>query len=79
MSIVSIVKTKGDTEQAIAAAVREAVAAVGGIGDVVKPGYTVLVKPNFVALPPERLTGAVTRWEVTKAVADLVREAGATA
>jgi uncharacterized protein (DUF362 family) len=78
MSIVSIVKTAGDDEQAIAAAIREAVREIGGIADIVKPGCTVIVKPNFVAVPSERVTGAVTRWEAAKAVADLVKEAGAT-
>ncbi|MDR1831940.1 MAG: DUF362 domain-containing protein [Fusobacteriaceae bacterium] len=77
MSVVSIVRTKGEEEKAIAQAVREAVREAGGMSAVVKPGWTVIVKPNWVAVPPERLTGAITRWEVTKAVADLVKEAGA--
>ncbi|MDR1730630.1 MAG: DUF362 domain-containing protein [Synergistaceae bacterium] len=77
MSIVSIVKTSGDDERSVAAAVREAIREIGGIDDIVKPGYTVIVKPNFVAVPSERLSGAVTRWEAAKAVADLVRERGA--
>ena len=77
MSVVSIVKTRSDDERGIKDAVREAVAHIGGMADVVKPGNLVIVKPNFVAVPSERLTGAVTRWEVCKAVADMVRELGA--
>ena len=57
-------------------AVRKAVEACGGLGDIIKPGARVLVKPNLVATPESRLSGAVTRWEVTLAVAQLVKEAG---
>ena len=78
MSIVSIRKTASDDYAGILAAVRRAVEDLGGLGDIVKPGMKVLVKPNLVAVPKERLSGAVTRWEVTGAVAELVREAGAT-
>ncbi|GHV34194.1 hypothetical protein FACS1894187_04260 [Synergistales bacterium] len=77
MSIVSITKASGDDEQGVAKAVREAIRELGGIADIVKPGYLVIVKPNLVAVPSERVTGAVTRWEVSKAVADVVRELGA--
>lgn len=77
MSIVSIHKTKGDDYQNIRTAVRAAIADCGGLGDIVKPGYTVLLKPNFCATPADRLSGGITRWEVVKAVAELVKEAGA--
>ena len=77
MSIVSIVKVGSDDEHSIRNAVREAVDYIGGIDDLVKFDDTVIIKPNLVAVPSGRLTGAVTRWEVCKAVADMVRELGA--
>lgn len=76
MSLVSIVKTNGNAESDITLAVRKAVELSGGLSDIVKKGSLVLVKPNLVAVPKERLSGAVTRWEVCRAVADLVKEAG---
>ncbi len=76
MSIVSIVKTVRDDEKGIAEAVKRAVRYIGGIEEVVFPGDLVLVKPNLVRVPPSD-NGTVTRWEVTKAVADLVMERGA--
>jgi uncharacterized protein (DUF362 family) len=77
MSIVSIVRTSGDDEESIARAVREALREIGGIEDIVKPGYTVIVKPNFVAVPSERVTGTLTPRGVSKARADVVQERGA--
>jgi len=76
MSTVSIVKPAGDDEKGIAEAVKRAVGYIGGIEEVVSPGDVVLVKPNLVRVPPSD-NGTVTRWEVTKAVADLVMERGA--
>ncbi|MFV0529618.1 MAG: DUF362 domain-containing protein [Lachnospiraceae bacterium] len=76
MSKVSIVKTECYDAAAIDRDVRKAVALIGGMEQIVKPGNKVLIKPNFAAIPSERLSGAITRWEVTKAVADLVAEAG---
>lgn len=77
MSTVSIVKTKGNTEKDIDLAVRKSIELIGGIEDIVKPGYTVLIKPNLVAPAKDRLSGAVTRYEVCKAIADMVKELGA--
>ena len=34
----------------------------------IKPGYKVIIKPNLVACPTERLSGGVTRWEVCLAI-----------
>lgn len=76
MSKVSIVKTDCYDAEKIMADVRKAVDMVGGMGSVVKPGDKVLVKPNFAAIPAERLSGAITRWEVCKAVMDMVKEVG---
>jgi len=77
MSVVSIVKAGGKSEADVVAAVREAIDLAGGLMDAVKPGNTVIIKPNLVAAPKERLTGAITRWEVSKAIADIVKELGA--
>jgi len=75
---VSIVKTgKSPDYPAVMAAVREAVELVGGIKDIIKPGQLVLIKPNLVASPGTKESGACTWPEVSRAVADLVRELGA--
>lgn len=76
MSKVSIVKTDCYDEAKITADVRNAVELIGGMAAIVKPGDKVLVKPNFAAIPSERLSGAITRWEVCKAIMDMVAEVG---
>ena len=77
MSTVSIIKTKNHSEEAIAEAVRKALDAIGGISDIIKPGFKVLINPNLVAPGSDRLSGAVTRYEVCKAIYDICKEAGA--
>lgn len=67
-SIVSIRKTKGDEYERIAEAVKEVIKDIGGLDDVIKPGYKVIIKPNMVAVPVSRCSGAVTRWEVCLAI-----------
>jgi len=76
MSVVSLIRVKQDDEKGIAEAVRKAVDIAGGMDDIVKPGDLVLINPNLVAVPAGRVTGAITRWEVCKAIADLVLEKG---
>jgi len=75
-SLVSIVKAKGHRLEEVETATREAISLVGGLDALFGYKELVLIKPNLVALPPHRLNGAVTRWEVCKAIADLVREGG---
>jgi hypothetical protein len=77
MKTVSLVKTKGNTEADIDLAVRKSLDLIGGISDIIKPGYKVLIKPNMCAPGTDRLSGANTRYEVCKAIADVVRELGA--
>lgn len=77
MSVVSLVRVAQEDEQGIFESVRRAVELAGGLEDIVRPGDLVLIKPNLVAVPSGRLTGAITRWEVCKAVADLVKARGA--
>ena len=60
----------------VESAVRQAVAALGGISRYVRPGQRVLLKPNLLLFkPPE--TAVNTHPAVVAAVANLVRQAGA--
>ena len=77
MSTVSIRKTTGDDYAAIKAAVDQVIADIGGIEDIIKPGYKVIIKPNLVACPTDRLSGGVTRWEVCLAIYEAVKAIGA--
>ncbi|MEE3362354.1 MAG: DUF362 domain-containing protein [Anaerovoracaceae bacterium] len=75
-SLVSIRKTAGDDLEGIREAVRRAADDLGGLEDIIRPGARVLIKPNMVAVPEARLSGAVTRWEVCLAAAELAQEYG---
>lgn len=75
-SIVSIRKTKGLDYKYIEETMRKVIEDIGGLGDVIKPGYKVIIKPNMVAVPPARLSGAVTRWEVCLAIYREVEKVG---
>jgi len=75
--VVSIVRTeRGAGFRKIAAAVRQAVELAGGLTDIIQSGCLVLITPNWVTAPRRRLSGAVTRWEVVRSVADLVSDLG---
>ncbi len=77
-SVVSIVHTLPHPgREEIAVAVRRAVALAGGLPESVRPGATVLLKPNLVEIPYTRKSGAVTHPELCRAVAGLVLERGA--
>lgn len=76
MSSVSIVKC-GKEYNEIREGVFNAIELIGGLEDIIKPGFRVLVKPNIVDKPQQRLNGAVTRWEVTAAVCEAVAACGA--
>jgi len=71
---VSIVRIE---EGQVAGAVRKAVDLIGGIEAIVKPGETVLLKVNWCVVPEDPKVGVVTNPVVARAVADLVKEAGA--
>jgi uncharacterized protein (DUF362 family) len=75
-SIVSIRKTTGIYYAEIENAVKNVIKDIGGLSDVIKPGYKVIIKPNMVAVPPARLSGAVTRWEVCLAICREVEKVG---
>ncbi|MGE5253227.1 MAG: DUF362 domain-containing protein, partial [Planctomycetaceae bacterium] len=76
-SQVSIARTKPDPGyEEIRAAVGQAVNLLGGMGNVVRRGQKVLVNPSWVANVTRREEAAITLPEVTRAVADIVKEAG---
>ena len=78
-SVVSVVRTGRSRPEEIGEAVRKAIDLAGGLGDIVKPGMLVLLKPNVVVPPPRPRQGGTTNPDVVKAVADVVAEIGAKA
>ncbi len=77
-TIVSIVRTAPHPDkEEIAVAVKQAVKLAGGLPDSVRPGATVLLKPNLVEIPYTRESGAVTHPLLSRAVAEMVLERGA--
>ena len=76
MSIVSVQKIKDHSYESIKATVDQVIADVGGLEDIIKPGNKVMIKPNLVACPTDRLSGGVTRWEVCLAIYEAVKAVG---
>ncbi|UCH00770.1 MAG: DUF362 domain-containing protein [Deltaproteobacteria bacterium] len=77
-SMVSIIQTpKAPTYGQIYAAVERAVGLVGGMRDFIRPGQMVLVNPSWVSVIPKREQAAITLPEVTRAVANIIRDVGA--
>lgn len=77
---VSIVKTGPQPEYTqIRQAVQQSLDLIGGIRDIVKPDNLVLINPSWVAPPVEREAGCITIPEITRAVADIVKDIGARA
>lgn len=75
---VSIVRTKENPGyEEILKSVRRALDLIGGVDDLIKPNNLVLINPSWVAPPVEREAGCITLPEVSRAIADLVRELGA--
>ena len=75
MPVVSLARCGDYDPVNVLGAVRRAIGLVGGIGHYVKPGMSVLLKPNLLSprLPEEAVD---THPEVVRAVGLLVREAG---
>ena len=71
---VSIVRIEKDQEEK---AVRKALDLIGGIEAIVNPGEKVLLKVNWCVVPEDPKVGVVTNPVVARAVADLIKEAGA--
>ena len=79
-SRVAIVRTPPQpTDAEIEASVHRAIGLAGGLGSFVRPGATVLVKPNLVVVPPSANAGVCTHPAIAKAVADAVTGLGARA
>ncbi|WP_165445289.1 DUF362 domain-containing protein [Bacilliculturomica massiliensis] len=76
MPKVSIQRTKDHEYASIKEAVDKVIEQLGGLEDIIKPGYKVIIKPNLVATPTDRLSGGVTRWEVCMAVYEAVQAVG---
>lgn len=77
-SKVSIVRTPRDPNyEQILAAVAKAVDLLGGIRDIVKPEQKVLINPSWVTTLTKPEQAAITLPEVTRAVADIVKDTGA--
>lgn len=75
---VSIVKTPTAPDfEEIFAAVKKSLELIGGVDDIIQPGDLVLINPSWVAPPVEKEAGCITLPEVTQAVADIVKAAGA--
>lgn len=62
--------------EAYDAAVRLAAKNAGGLNDIVKPGSTVLIKPNLIRGKPSG-SPICTDWHVMQAIADMAWECGA--
>ena len=74
---VSIVKTNPQPQYPqIRQAVQQSLDLIGGVREIVKPRDLVLINPSWVAAPVERQAGCITIPEVTRAVADIVRDIG---
>ena len=72
---VSIVKTGPKPEYPeIRQAVEKAFDLIGGIQDLVRPGFLVLIKPSWVSFPVERDAACITLPEIPRAIADIVKE-----
>lgn len=77
-SSVSIARTpKSPDYEQILSAVKKAVDLLGGIRGFVRPGRKVLINPSWVTGIPEREKATITLPEVARAVADVVKDAGA--
>lgn len=73
---VSLIRCTSYETAAVADGVRRAIDIMGGIHRFVRPGEKILLKPNLLAArEPER--GITTHPEIVRAVARLVKEAGA--
>ena len=70
---VSIVKCSSYEPAIVESAIRETVNLLGGLNNFIKPGSSVLVKPNLLmSKPPE--FGITTHPEVLRAVIHLLKE-----
>jgi len=77
-SQVALTKTPANPDyDQIRAAMEKAMNLLGGIGDIVKVGQKILINPSWVTTITKREEAVITLPEVTRAVADIVKDAGA--
>jgi uncharacterized protein (DUF362 family) len=76
MSKVVIVRCGGYGQEEVDAAVRRQIELLGGVGQFIKPGQTILIKPNFIA-PKARELAVQTDPAVLIAIAKICKDAGA--
>ena len=77
MEKVAVVKTSNYDTAEVERGIRNAVDLVGGMAAFVKPGQTVLIKPNMLE-SVEKNSCVTTHPEVVRAVLRLVKEVGGT-
>jgi uncharacterized protein (DUF362 family) len=77
-SPISIVNTpKGPSGKEIEESIRKAIDLIGGLDDIISRKDLVLINPSWVAPPTDPQSAVITSPEVTRAVADIVRDFGA--
>jgi uncharacterized protein (DUF362 family) len=77
-SHVAITKTPANPDyDQIRAAMEKAINLLGGIRDIIKAGQKILINPSWVTTITRREEAVITLPEVTRAVADIVKDAGA--
>lgn len=77
-SAVSIVRTpRIPSREEIKGAVTKSIDLIGGLEDIISPKDLVLINPSWVAPPTDPQSAVITSPEVTRAVADIVRDLGA--
>jgi len=78
MSRVSIVRTPQNPSRGeIEGAIRRALGLIGGLDDIMSRRDLVLINPSWVAPPTDPGSAVITSPEVTRAVADIIRDCGA--
>ena len=76
MSKVAVYKIADQSYESIKKTVDKVIEEIGGLEDTIKPGDSVIIKPNLVACPTDRLSGGITRWEVCLAIYEAVEAVG---
>lgn len=77
-STVSNVRTpKSPSGKEIEKSIRNAIDLIGGVDDIISRKDLVLINPSWVAPPTDPQSAVITSPEVTKAIADIIRDFGA--
>jgi uncharacterized protein (DUF362 family) len=76
-SKVSAVRTpKNPSGKEIEGAIRKAIDLIGGLDDIISRKDLVLINPSWVAPPTDPQSAVITSPEVTKTIADIIRDFG---